>query len=351
MRNNKLLCQINMFPGSQGCFNQITNSNNVVWLVLLFQLLFYIYEKRITELKTIFFFYIKINLHCETAEPLKINPYACERFSNQEEFHAITLCWVHIIYGIVLFLFYSGCQSAQSSIHQWWVSQCTTTTSCCSTRWTSPSPCSSAWWPPRSAPNPSASSGTTLYCKYENAEEGADNWKKFSHRPVVFVFYISAGNGGWSAKGCEVVFRNSTHISCQCYHMTSFAVLMDISRREVSDNKPSYLHQNRLTFLYRSNSFLLTVTFASEWRDPANQDPDVEYCRCDTGLPLPHHDLPPLSESHAVQQDEYNEQRSDCSLPLWASLHPGHQPCRQPGDHSVLFFSRNTTAISSSSVI
>ncbi|XP_061583050.1 cadherin EGF LAG seven-pass G-type receptor 2 isoform X2 [Cololabis saira] len=49
---------------------------------------------------------------------------------------------------------------------------------------------------------------------------------------------ILAGNGGWSAKGCEVVFRNSTHISCQCYHMTSFAVLMDVSRRENGEILP-----------------------------------------------------------------------------------------------------------------
>nr|XP_004544839.2 cadherin EGF LAG seven-pass G-type receptor 2 isoform X3 [Maylandia zebra] len=49
---------------------------------------------------------------------------------------------------------------------------------------------------------------------------------------------ILAGRGGWSAKGCEVVFRNSTHISCQCYHMTSFAVLMDISRRENGEILP-----------------------------------------------------------------------------------------------------------------
>ncbi|KAM4613350.1 cadherin EGF LAG seven-pass G-type receptor 2 [Polymixia lowei] len=49
---------------------------------------------------------------------------------------------------------------------------------------------------------------------------------------------ILAGNGGWSAKGCEVVFRNNTHISCQCYHMTSFAVLMDISRRENGEILP-----------------------------------------------------------------------------------------------------------------
>uniref|UniRef100_A0A8C7VRL5 Cadherin EGF LAG seven-pass G-type receptor 2 n=1 Tax=Oncorhynchus mykiss TaxID=8022 RepID=A0A8C7VRL5_ONCMY len=57
---------------------------------------------------------------------------------------------------------------------------------------------------------------------------------------------ILAGNGGWSAKGCEVVFRNNTHISCQCYHMTSFAVLMDISRREVSKATP--LHNTRQNY-------------------------------------------------------------------------------------------------------
>lgn len=43
-----------------------------------------------------------------------------------------------------------------------------------------------------------------------------------------------SGTGGWSARGCEVVFRNESHVSCQCNHMTSFAVLMDVSRREVS---------------------------------------------------------------------------------------------------------------------
>uniref|UniRef100_A0A1A8LQN0 Cadherin EGF LAG seven-pass G-type receptor 2 n=1 Tax=Nothobranchius pienaari TaxID=704102 RepID=A0A1A8LQN0_9TELE len=49
---------------------------------------------------------------------------------------------------------------------------------------------------------------------------------------------ILSGSGGWSAKGCEVVFRNSSHISCQCYHMTSFAVLMDVSRRENGEILP-----------------------------------------------------------------------------------------------------------------
>nr|XP_033773923.1 cadherin EGF LAG seven-pass G-type receptor 2 isoform X1 [Geotrypetes seraphini] len=49
---------------------------------------------------------------------------------------------------------------------------------------------------------------------------------------------LVSGIGGWSAKGCEVVFRNETHISCQCHHMTSFAVLMDISRRENGEILP-----------------------------------------------------------------------------------------------------------------
>ncbi|XP_069797890.1 cadherin EGF LAG seven-pass G-type receptor 2 isoform X4 [Narcine bancroftii] len=46
------------------------------------------------------------------------------------------------------------------------------------------------------------------------------------------------GTGGWSSKGCELVIRNETHISCQCNHMTSFAVLMDISRRENGEILP-----------------------------------------------------------------------------------------------------------------
>ncbi|XP_077190373.1 cadherin EGF LAG seven-pass G-type receptor 2 isoform X2 [Paroedura picta] len=49
---------------------------------------------------------------------------------------------------------------------------------------------------------------------------------------------LVSGVGGWSAKGCDVVFRNETHVSCQCNHMTSFAVLMDISRRENGEILP-----------------------------------------------------------------------------------------------------------------
>ncbi|XP_059581872.1 cadherin EGF LAG seven-pass G-type receptor 1 isoform X4 [Alligator mississippiensis] len=44
--------------------------------------------------------------------------------------------------------------------------------------------------------------------------------------------------GGWSSKGCELYSRNQSHIACQCNHMTSFAVLMDISKRENGEVLP-----------------------------------------------------------------------------------------------------------------
>ncbi|XP_068955424.1 cadherin EGF LAG seven-pass G-type receptor 1 [Petaurus breviceps papuanus] len=48
----------------------------------------------------------------------------------------------------------------------------------------------------------------------------------------------SRGAGGWSAKGCELVSRNSSHITCQCFHSSSLAVLMDISKREHGEVLP-----------------------------------------------------------------------------------------------------------------
>ncbi|KAM4619207.1 cadherin EGF LAG seven-pass G-type receptor 1-like [Polymixia lowei] len=46
------------------------------------------------------------------------------------------------------------------------------------------------------------------------------------------------GTGGWSARGCELLARNHTHISCQCTHTSSSAVLMDISKREHGEVLP-----------------------------------------------------------------------------------------------------------------
>ncbi|KAF7668280.1 hypothetical protein LDENG_00021540 [Lucifuga dentata] len=66
------------------------------------------------------------------------------------------------------------------------------------------------------------------------------------------------GTGGWSSKGCEVLNRTNSHISCQCNHMTSFAVLMDISNREQDDVLPLKI----ITYTTVSVSlFLLLLTF------------------------------------------------------------------------------------------
>ncbi|XP_062928641.1 cadherin EGF LAG seven-pass G-type receptor 1 isoform X2 [Mobula hypostoma] len=66
------------------------------------------------------------------------------------------------------------------------------------------------------------------------------------------------GTGGWSSKGCELFLRNESHISCQCNHMTSFAVLMDISRREHGEVLPLKI----VTYTTVSVSlFALFVTF------------------------------------------------------------------------------------------
>uniref|UniRef100_UPI0037E959B4 cadherin EGF LAG seven-pass G-type receptor 1-like n=1 Tax=Semicossyphus pulcher TaxID=241346 RepID=UPI0037E959B4 len=66
------------------------------------------------------------------------------------------------------------------------------------------------------------------------------------------------GTGAWSSKGCEVLNRNNSHISCQCNHMTSFAVLMDISKRENGDVLPLKI----VTYTTLSVSlFLLLITF------------------------------------------------------------------------------------------
>ncbi|XP_044158293.1 cadherin EGF LAG seven-pass G-type receptor 3-like [Bufo gargarizans] len=38
--------------------------------------------------------------------------------------------------------------------------------------------------------------------------------------------------GSWTAKDCEMIFRNTTHVRCQCSQFGSFGVLMDGSHRE-----------------------------------------------------------------------------------------------------------------------
>lgn len=56
-------------------------------------------------------------------------------------------------------------------------------------------------------------------------------------RKCLFFPRRIGGMGAWSSRGCELFSRNQSHIACQCNHITSFAVLMDISKREVGDDR------------------------------------------------------------------------------------------------------------------
>lgn len=40
-------------------------------------------------------------------------------------------------------------------------------------------------------------------------------------------------SGFWTARDCELVYRNTTHVHCQCSQFGTFGVLMDSSHREV----------------------------------------------------------------------------------------------------------------------
>lgn len=54
--------------------------------------------------------------------------------------------------------------------------------------------------------------------------------------------------GCWTVRDCMVVYRNTSHVRCQCQRLGTFGVLMDSSHREVSD--PSV--ENHLLYHYDS---------------------------------------------------------------------------------------------------
>lgn len=55
------------------------------------------------------------------------------------------------------------------------------------------------------------------------------------------VFWNTNGTRGfWSGEGCHMTHRNKSHTTCQCYHLTSFAVLMRV--KDVHKNPVMELH-------------------------------------------------------------------------------------------------------------
>ncbi|GFS19263.1 adhesion G protein-coupled receptor L3 [Elysia marginata] len=65
----------------------------------------------------------------------------------------------------------------------------------------------------------------TDYDYYDNSESG-----KESLVPNCVFMNMSAGSyrDRWASQGCKVSTRNETHVVCSCFHLTNFAVLMDV---------------------------------------------------------------------------------------------------------------------------
>ncbi|KAM9795121.1 adhesion G-protein coupled receptor G2 [Neosynchiropus ocellatus] len=52
---------------------------------------------------------------------------------------------------------------------------------------------------------------------------------------VFWDFQINDGHGGWSGRGCVTQSASSNQTSCQCDHLTHFALLLDVSRTPISE--------------------------------------------------------------------------------------------------------------------
>ncbi|KAF5883110.1 adhesion G-protein coupled receptor G2, partial [Clarias magur] len=62
---------------------------------------------------------------------------------------------------------------------------------------------------------------------------------------VFWDFSENGGAGGWNTSGCSLVNSTDTETTCSCNHLTSFAVLLDLSR----DTKIDQVQSTILTFI------------------------------------------------------------------------------------------------------
>lgn len=67
--------------------------------------------------------------------------------------------------------------------------------------------------------------------------------KKREEEVLCVYWKVVAESGSWSPDGCTAVQTNSTHTTCRCDHLSSFAVLMAPTTVTVSH------HETRITGL------------------------------------------------------------------------------------------------------
>ena len=57
---------------------------------------------------------------------------------------------------------------------------------------------------------------------------------------VVMSWLCHSGDGGWSIAGVTTVRINDSFVNCTSTHLTSFAVLVDVSGTRIVINLPKY---------------------------------------------------------------------------------------------------------------
>ncbi|XP_019897211.3 adhesion G-protein coupled receptor G4 isoform X2 [Esox lucius] len=82
----------------------------------------------------------------------------------------------------------------------------------------------------------------------DNLQFTLRNIRPISANNVTCVFWdfsLNGGVGGWNNAGCYVANTTQEETTCKCNHLTSFAVLLDLSREGVRDQKQGVI----LTFI------------------------------------------------------------------------------------------------------
>uniref|UniRef100_A0A668TKS1 Uncharacterized protein n=1 Tax=Oreochromis aureus TaxID=47969 RepID=A0A668TKS1_OREAU len=69
--------------------------------------------------------------------------------------------------------------------------------------------------------------------------------ENYTAKCAFWDFTLNSDGGGWSSVGCFVVNSTPEYTICSCSHLTSFAVLLDLSRQELPDPKNAQI----LTFI------------------------------------------------------------------------------------------------------
>lgn len=83
------------------------------------------------------------------------------------------------------------------------------------------------------------SAATSFIAQWHFYSWGQHQFTVFSFS-LVFVCRYDLG-GCWTVRDCMVVYRNTSHVRCQCQRLGTFGVLMDSSHREVSGLPQSWL--------------------------------------------------------------------------------------------------------------